>query len=75
MCIAFPGRVVQVGPSDAVVDIGGRSRRASLLLEPHVEVDDWVLVAAGTVVRRLDAREAADLADLLRPAMTTGGLR
>jgi hydrogenase assembly chaperone HypC/HupF len=75
MCIAFPGRVVSVGPTDAVVDIDGRRRHASMLLEPGIAVDDWVLVAAGTVLRRLEPDEAADLAETLSAAMTAGGSR
>jgi hydrogenase assembly chaperone HypC/HupF len=75
MCIAFPGRVLEVGPTDAVVAIDGRRRRASTLLQPDINVDDWVLVAAGTVLRRLEPAEAAELAQLLSPAMTAGGSR
>ena len=75
MCIAFPGRVVEIGPTDAVVDIDGRRRRASLMLRPEIEVDDWVLVGVGTVLRRLEPDEAADLAQTLKSAMTAGGPR
>jgi hydrogenase maturation factor len=57
--------------TDAIVDIDGRRRRASMLLRPEVEIDDWVLVAAGTVLRRIDAAEAADLRRTLDAAMAT----
>lgn len=42
--------------------IGGRERRASTLVVPEVEVGDWVIVAAGTILQRLDAEEARQLA-------------
>jgi len=58
MCVAFPGRVTDVDAVGATVDTEGRRRRASTLLLPDVAVGDWVLVAAGTIVDRLDPDEA-----------------
>jgi len=75
MCIAFPGRVVAVEEADAIVDIDGRQRRASLRMRADIVVGDWVLVGAGSVLRRLDAREAAEICLLLKPAMSPGGTR
>ena len=41
---------------------------ASTLLVPDVQVGDWVYVAAGTVIERLDPAEAAKTNELLRSA-------
>jgi hydrogenase assembly chaperone HypC/HupF len=71
MCIAYPARVVSVEPSAAMVDMGGRRRRAALLLEPNVAPGDWVLVGAGTVLRQVSAAEARDLARTLDAAIST----
>jgi hydrogenase assembly chaperone HypC/HupF len=73
VCIAFPGRVLAVEEADAIVEIDGRQRRASLRMRVDVAVGDWVLVGAGSVLRRLDAREATEISLLLKPAMTKGG--
>jgi len=75
VCIAFPGRVLAVEESDAIVEIDGRQRRASLRMRADVHVGDWVLVGAGSVLRRLDAREAAEISSILKTAMTPGGSR
>ena len=58
MCVAFPGQVTEVDSVGATVDTEGRRRRASTLLVPDVAVGDWVFVAAGTIVDRLDSEEA-----------------
>ena len=74
MCIAQPALVVAIDGSDAVIDVDGIRRRASLLRGPEVSVGQWALVAAGTVLRRLDPGEAAEIASLLRgarPSTTT----
>jgi hydrogenase maturation factor len=65
MCISYPGQVVGVDASGAVVAAAGRHRRASTLLYPDVAVGDWVSVAAGTIVDRLTVSEAAELQQLL----------
>jgi hydrogenase assembly chaperone HypC/HupF len=71
MCIAFPGLVVDVDPAGAVVETDGRRRRASTVFLPDIAVGDWVTVAAGTVVDRLDPDEAAEIHRILRAAIAT----
>jgi hydrogenase expression/formation protein HypC len=68
MCLSFPGRVVDLDAAGAIVETDGRRRRASVLLVPDVAVGEWVAVAAGTIVDRLDDREAAELQALVRLA-------
>jgi len=65
MCMASPGLVIAVDAEGALVDLDGRTRRASTLLLPDVVAGDQVLVAAGTLIRRLEPAEAADLIALL----------
>jgi hydrogenase assembly chaperone HypC/HupF len=68
MCIAFPGRVVSVDESGAVVDTEGSLRRASTIYVPDIAPGDWVTVAMGTILERLDPEEAAEIQALLRGA-------
>jgi hydrogenase maturation factor len=56
-----PVRVVSVDGTVCEVDGGGRIDRASMVLEPDLQVGDWVLVNSGTVVRRLDADQAEEM--------------
>jgi hydrogenase maturation factor len=56
-----PAQVIEVDGGECVAAIGGRTERASTLLEPSLRVGDWVLITAGTVVRRLDAEQAAEM--------------
>jgi hydrogenase assembly chaperone HypC/HupF len=70
MCIAFPGIVVAVDADGAIVETEGRRRRASTLYLADIAIGDWVTVAAGTIVERLDPDQAADIQTMLRAAMT-----
>lgn len=65
MCIEAPGRIVAIDAAGAVVELSGRRRRASTLLFPDARVGDWVTVAAGTIVDRLSAAEAAEIRSIL----------
>jgi hydrogenase assembly chaperone HypC/HupF len=69
VCIAFPGRVLAIDEADAVVEIDGRHRRASLRMRADVAVGDWVLVGAGSVLRRIEADEAAQISETLKTAI------
>ena len=73
MCLTVPGRVIGVDLTDAIVEIDGRPLRASLRMCADIEVGDWVLVGAGSVLRRLSRREAAEINAILKPATNSGG--
>lgn len=62
MCLTAPARVLAVDATGATVLLGGHERRASTLVVPEVAVGDWVIVAAGTILERIEQPEAAYLA-------------
>lgn len=64
MCVALPGKVIEVNDRDAVVDFNGNqvTARAGLV---DVKVGDYVLVHAGCVIQKVTARDAADLTELM----------
>lgn len=68
MCISYPGQVVAIDGGDAVVETTGRRRRATTLLVPDLSVGDWVVVGAGSILRRLDRAEAIALIQTLDAA-------
>jgi hydrogenase assembly chaperone HypC/HupF len=68
MCLSVPGEIVAIVGDDAVVRIEGRLRRASILPVPDVNVGDRVIVAAGSVMARLEAEEANEIERLVRVA-------
>jgi hydrogenase expression/formation protein HypC len=63
MCLAIPGRVVEVfddrGLRMARADFGGTVRRVCLEQLPEAQLGDWVLVHVGFALSRVDPAEAA----------------
>ena len=76
MCLMAPLQVVSVdGTTCYGRASGGRIDRASMVLEPDLEVGDWVLVNGGTVVRRLDPDQAEEIEPGHRDPLRSGGCR
>jgi len=68
MCLDFVAQVIARQGDVAVVENEGRRWRASTLLMPETAAGDWVRVALGTILERLDAAEAAVINAELRAA-------
>ena len=60
MCLAIPAKVIAIEDNMAVVELGGVTRRASLMLVPETRVGDYVLLHAGFAIQRLDEKEAQE---------------
>ena len=65
MCLAIPALVKSIDGSEAEVEIGGVSRRASLLLTPEARVGDYVLLHAGYAINVVNQEEAEETLRIL----------
>lgn len=60
MCLAIPALIKSIKGKEAVVEIGGISRQASLWLTPQAKVGDYVLLHTGYAINIIDQREAEE---------------
>jgi len=67
MCLAVPGRVVQLKGHNAKIDIGGQLRDANAEMV-KVRTGDYVLVSKGMVIEKLDREQAIERMKLLEDA-------
>ncbi|OFW55527.1 MAG: hydrogenase assembly protein HupF [Actinobacteria bacterium RBG_19FT_COMBO_54_7] len=59
MCLAIPGKVLELGEDDsALVEIGGVKKRVSLMLVDGAGLGDYVLIHAGFAIEKINAYEA-----------------
>jgi hydrogenase expression/formation protein HypC len=65
MCLAIPALIKSIDGSEAEVEIGGISRRASLLLTPEAKEGDYVLLHTGYAINVIDQEEAGETLSLL----------
>lgn len=63
MCVALPGKVIEIKGRDAVVDFNGNqvTARAGLV---DVKEGDYVLVHAGCVIQKVTQQDMEDLKNL-----------
>lgn len=64
MCVALPGKVIEIKEKTAVVDFNGNKVEAATGLIP-VQIGDSVLVHAGCILQVVSKDEAEELNDLL----------
>jgi hydrogenase expression/formation protein HypC len=63
MCLAIPGKVVEIHESNGIrmarVDFGGITREACLEYVPETVIGEYVMVHVGFAITRIDEDEAA----------------
>jgi len=71
MCLAIPGRIESIDPSDpnlrmARVRFGGIIKQVCLAYTPEARVGDYVIVHVGFAISRLDEKEAEQVFEYAR---------
>ncbi len=66
MCLAIPGKIVELDRNTARVDIEGVIREANVSLLPDAKVGDYVIVHAGFAIEKYDEEDAKETLKLLR---------
>ena len=70
MCLAVPGKIVEIEESDglqmAKVDFGGIFREACLDYVPEAKVGDYCVIHVGFAISLLSEQEAMETLDLLK---------
>ncbi len=66
MCLAVPGKVIEVRGESARVDFQGNELEINTVMTPNVGPGDWVLVHAGFAITTLAEADALETWDYLR---------
>ena len=72
MCLAIPALVKSVDGLEAEVEIGGVSRKASIMLTPEAKVGDYVLLHTGYAISTIDESEAVETLEMFREIAELG---
>ena len=59
MCLAIPGKIVEINDEVGIVDIGGVTKEVSItFMKDEVKLNDWVLIHTGFALEILSEEEA-----------------
>jgi len=61
MCLAVPGRIVEVKGKRAIVDYGGGTRKEIDISLVEAKEGDWVIVHVGFAIRVIPEKEAREI--------------
>ena len=70
MCLAIPSRIVEIKGDDAVIDVDGVRREASLQLVEGPKVGDYVIVHAGYAITIMDEASANESLQAIKELVT-----
>ena len=66
MCLAVPGKIIEIQDLLATVDINGVTRKISLMLLPEAIVGQFVPVHAGFAFQTIDEEEVKKTLELFK---------
>jgi len=67
MCLGVPMKIISIDGTNAVAEIDGVQREASLmLLGEELTIGDYVIVHAGFAISKLDEDEALETLEMMR---------
>jgi hydrogenase expression/formation protein HypC len=58
MCLAIPGKIINIEGTTSYVEFGSIKRKVDLRLLSDVAIGDYVMVHAGFAIEKLDKEEA-----------------
>ena len=71
MCVGVPMQVISIDGDQAMTEVDGVKREASLmLLDQEVAVGDFVIIHAGFAISKLDEEDARETLALMREVFT-----
>lgn len=70
MCLAVPGKIIELSEDNGIlrtgiISFGGIVKEASLAFLPEAKVGDYVIVHAGVALNTVDEEEAAKILETL----------
>ena len=71
MCLAVPGKLIEIEDEHAIVDYGGVRREINISLV-EVNVGDYVIVHAGFAIQKLDEKDAQETLEIWRQLFESG---
>jgi len=68
MCLAVPGKIIEIKNGVATVDYGIEKRKGKII-EKGFNLGDYVIIQGGVVIEKIEKKEAEDALENYRKAV------
>ncbi len=66
MCLAIPGKVVEIREDKFIIDYNGERREAIMSLIDDLKLGDYVIVRAGFIIDKIPEKKAEEYLELIK---------
>lgn len=66
MCVAIPGKVVEIKGTEALVEFGRIRKMVNIYLIENLNIGDYVLVHVGCAIEKINEQEAKENLDIFK---------
>lgn len=66
MCVAIPGKVVEIKGTESLVEFGRIRKMVNTYLIENLEIGDYVLVHVGCAIEKINEEEAKENLDIFK---------
>lgn len=69
MCVAIPGKIIEIYEGNSLVEFGSLRKRVNTSLIENLVVGQYVLVHVGCAIEKIDEKEAIDTLNMFKELM------
>ncbi|UPA32261.1 HypC/HybG/HupF family hydrogenase formation chaperone [Terrisporobacter glycolicus] len=66
MCVAIPGKVIEIYEGESLIDFGKIKKRVNTFFIDNIQVGDYVLIHAGCAIEKVSEEEAIETMDIFK---------
>ncbi|MEG0306381.1 MAG: HypC/HybG/HupF family hydrogenase formation chaperone [Clostridium sp.] len=66
MCVAIPGKVIEIRGKDSLIEFGRIKKVVNTVLIEDLSLGDYVLVHAGCAIEKVDEEEAVETLNIFK---------
>jgi len=66
MCVAIPGKVIEIYEGESLIDFGKIKKRVNTFFIDNIQLGDYVLIHAGCAIEKVSEEEAIETMDILK---------
>ncbi|WP_343339520.1 hypothetical protein TPELB_19590 [Terrisporobacter petrolearius] len=66
MCVAIPGKVIEIYEGESLIDFGKIKKRVNTFFIDNIQEGDYVLIHAGCAIEKVSEEEAIETMDIFK---------